>query len=130
MFPDLKDKVALVTGASRGLGRGIALKLASLGVKVAINYFSNDLEAGNVAGLIEKQGWENILVKADVANAEAVKNMIRDIVGKWGKIDILINNAGITRDNLLPRMSDEAWDSVINTNLRGAFLCTNMLYVR
>ena len=124
MYPELKDKVALVTGASRGLGRGIALKLASLGAKVAINYLANDIEAGKVVDLIKEQGGEAFTVKADVANADAVKSMVKQITEKWGKIDILVNNAGITRDNLLPRMSDDAWDAVINTNLRGAYLCT------
>jgi 3-oxoacyl-[acyl-carrier protein] reductase len=124
MEKELEGKVALVTGASRGLGRAIAIKLASLGAKVAINYVSNEDEAKKVARMIEEQGEEALLVKANVADAAAVKAMFRDLVGKWGKIDILVNNAGITRDNLLPRMSDEAWDEVINTHLRSAYLCT------
>ena len=124
MSRELKDKVALVTGASRGLGRAIAVKLASMGAKVAINYLANDAEAAKVAQAIADQGGEAFPVKANVADSEAVKNMVRQIVDKWGKIDILVNNAGITRDGLLPRMSDNAWDEVINTNLRGAYLCT------
>jgi 3-oxoacyl-[acyl-carrier protein] reductase len=124
MSSELKDKVSLVTGASRGLGRAIAIKLASMGSKIAINYLSNDAEAAAVAGAIETGGGEVMLVKANVADSEAVKNMVRQVVDKWGKIDILVNNAGITRDTLLPRMSDDAWDDVLNTNLRGAFLCT------
>jgi len=121
---ELEGKVSLVTGASRGLGRAIALKLATLGSKVAINYRASDEEAGNVAREIENGGGEAMLVRANVADAKAVKAMTREIVEKWGKIDILVNNAGIVRDNLLPRMPDEAWDEVINTNLRGAYLCT------
>jgi len=121
---ELEGKVSLVTGASRGLGRTIALKLATLGSKVAINYLSSDDSAMNVAKEIETWGGEAMLVKANVADARAVKAMTREIVGRWGKIDILVNNAGIVRDNLLPRMPDEAWDEVINTNLRGAYLCT------
>ena len=121
---ELEGKVSLVTGASRGLGRTIALKLATLGSKVAINYLSSDDSAMNVAKEIETWGGEALLVKANVADARAVKAMTREIVGRWGKIDILVNNAGIVRDNLLPRMPDEAWDEVINTNLRGAYLCT------
>ena len=121
---ELEGKVSLVTGASRGLGRTIALKLATLGSKVAINYLSNDDSAINVAKEIENWGGEALLVKANVADARAVKAMTREIVGRWGKIDILVNNAGIVKDNLLPRMPDEAWDEVINTNLRGAYLCT------
>ncbi len=121
---ELEGKVSLVTGASRGLGRTIALKLATLGSKVAINYLSSDDSAINVAKEIENWGGEAMLVKANVADARAVKAMTREIVGRWGKIDILVNNAGIVKDNLLPRMPDEVWDEVINTNLRGAYLCT------
>ncbi len=121
MDADLSGKVALVTGASRGLGRAIALKLASLGARIAINYHANDEEAAAVVRIISDRGGEAFSVKADVANSEAVKTMVRQVVDKWGKIDILVNNAGITRDGLLPRMSNEAWDEVIDTNLRGGF---------
>jgi len=124
MSSELKDKVALVTGASRGLGRAIAIKLASKGAKVAVNYLTNDVQAVEVTQIIVAQGGEALTVKADVADSDAVKNMVRQVTDKWGKIDILVNNAGITRDGLLPRMQDEAWDEVINTNLRGAYLCT------
>ena len=121
---ELEGKVSLVTGASRGLGRAIAVKLAALGSKVAINYLASDKEASRVAGEIESGGGEAMLAKANVADSKAVKAMTREIVDRWGKIDILVNNAGIVKDNLLPRMSDEAWDEVINTHLRGAYLCT------
>ena len=121
---DLKGKVALVTGASRGLGRAIAAKLAANGAKVAINYVANDTEANKVAVEIQSAGGEAMLVKASVADAIAVKDMVRQVIKQWDRVDILVNNAGITRDNLLPRMADEAWDEVINTNLRGAYLCT------
>jgi 3-oxoacyl-[acyl-carrier protein] reductase len=121
---DLKGRVALVTGASRGLGRAIAVKLAANGAKVAVNYVANDAEANKVGIEIQSAGSEVMLVKASVADSIAVKDMVRQVVKQWGKIDILVNNAGITRDNLLPRMADEAWDDVINTNLRGAYLCT------
>ncbi|MFC1861378.1 3-oxoacyl-[acyl-carrier-protein] reductase [Chloroflexota bacterium] len=121
---ELEGKVSLVTGASRGLGRAIAVKLASLGSKVAINYIANDEEAGKVLKEIECAGDEAMLVKANVADTGSVKSMTREIAGQWGKIDILVNNAGIVRDTLLPRMADEMWDEVINTNLRGAYLCT------
>jgi len=120
----LSGKVALVTGASRGLGKAIAIKLASEGARIAINYLSNDTEAAVVLDKIKTIGGEAALFKANVADATAVRDMTRGIVKQWGKIDILVNNAGITRDNLLPRMSDEVWDEVINTNLRGAYLCT------
>lgn len=121
---ELEGKVALVTGASRGLGRAIVLKLAALGAKVAINYLASDEKAHQLAKEIENMGGEVMLVKANVADAKAVRTMTRQIVERWGKIDILVNNAGIVKDNLLPRMPDEAWDEVINTNLRGAYLCT------
>jgi len=121
---ELEGKVALVTGASRGLGRAIALRLASLGSRVAINYLASEEAAASLAGEIEKGGGEAMLMKAHVADAKEVRAMVREIVGRWGKIDILVNNAGIVKDDLLPRMADEAWDEVINTNLRGAYLCT------
>jgi 3-oxoacyl-[acyl-carrier protein] reductase len=124
MSKELTGKVALITGASRGLGRAIAAKLASNGAKVAVNYKENEIEAAKVVQDITDQGGEALAVKANVADSEAVKNMVRQVVDKWGKIDILVNNAGITRDVLLPRMSDDAWDEVLDTNLRGAYLCT------
>jgi 3-oxoacyl-[acyl-carrier protein] reductase len=116
--------VALVTGSSRGLGKAIALKLAENGCKVAVNYMSREAEAQAVASSIIAQGAEALVVQADIRNSESVKNLVRQITEKWQKIDILVNNAGITSDQLIMRMGDEAWDSVINTNLRGAFLCT------
>ena len=125
---ELEDKVSLVTGASRGLGKAIALKLSSLGSKVAINYVAiedtNKADADDVVETITRQGGEAIAVEADIRDSDAVKVMIQEVVDKFGKIDILVNNAGITRDTLILRMSDTAWDDVINTNLRGAFLCT------
>ncbi len=125
---ELADKVSLVTGASRGMGRAIALKLSSLGAKVAVNYVAieadNKADADNVVETITRLGGEAIPVEADIRNSDAVKAMVQEVINKWGKIDILVNNAGITRDNLLMRMSDEAWDDVIDTNLRGAYLCT------
>lgn len=121
---ELEGKIALVSGASRGVGKAIALKLASSGSKVAINYLASDEAADKVAREIERQGGEAMLSKTDITDAQAVKDMTRQIIGRWGKIDILVNNAGIAKDSLLPRMSDDVWDEVINTNLRGAYLCT------
>lgn len=121
---ELQDKVSLVTGASRGIGRDIALKLSSLGSKVAINYLTREAEATEVANSIKQQGREAILIAADVGKSDAVKDMIRQVTTKWGRIDILVNNAGITRDGLILRMSDDSWDAVLNTNLRGTYLCT------
>jgi len=121
---ELDGRVSLVTGASRGLGKAIALKLATLGSKVAINYLASDEAACKVAWEVEEMGGEATLVKANVADSKAVRAMVYQIVDRWGKIDILVNNAGIVRNNLLLRMTDEAWDEVLNVNLRGAYLCT------
>lgn len=125
---ELVNKVSLVTGASRGMGKAIALKLSNLGSKVVVNYVAvetgNKTDADNLAETIAHLGGEALTVEADVRDADAVKAMIDEIITKWGKIDILVNNAGITRDNLLLRMSDKAWDDVLNTNLRGTYLCT------
>ena len=114
----------LVTGASRGIGRAIALKLASEGAKVAINFAGNTAKAEEVKAEIESNGGEALLVQADVANVEAVDEMIKKVTDTWGKIDILINNAGITRDSLLIRMKDTDFDTVISTNLKGVYNCT------
>jgi len=124
LLSGIENKVSLVTGASRGIGSAVAVKLAALGSKVALNYMASDEAAEKVAEQIRNSGGEAMLVKADVADSAAVKTMTREIAGKWGKLDILVNNAGITRDELLLRMSDDAWDNVMNTNLRGAYLCT------
>jgi 3-oxoacyl-[acyl-carrier protein] reductase len=125
---ELEGKVALVTGASRGMGKAISLKLASLGSKVVVNYVaieaSNKDDAENVVDSIIRLGGQAMMVEADVRVSEAVKTMVEQVIDKWSKIDILVNNAGINRDTLLLRMSDEAWDEVVNTNLRGAYLCT------
>ena len=125
---ELEGKVALVTGASRGMGKAIALKLASLGSKVVVNYVaieaSNKVDADNLVKSIISLGGKAISIEADVRDSEAVKAMLEQVIDKWNKIDILVNNAGINRDTLLLRMSDDAWDDVIGTNLRGAYLCT------
>ena len=120
---NLENRVALVTGASRGLGRAIAIKMASYGASVAINYLSNDEEANKVYKEIEEMKSKVMLCKVDVSEAGTVRQMTRRIVKEWGKIDILVNNAGIVRDALILRMPDEYWDEVLNTNLRGAYLC-------
>jgi 3-oxoacyl-[acyl-carrier protein] reductase len=125
---ELEGKVSLVTGASRGIGKAIALKLASLGSKVAVNYVaieeSNKVDADDLVGSITHRGGEAIAIEADIRDSEAVSAMLEQVIDKWSKVDILVNNAGINRDTLLLRMSDDAWDDVINTNLRGAYLCT------
>jgi len=128
---ELEGKVALVTGASRGMGKAIASKLASLGSRVVVNYVaieaSNKVDADNLVKSIIRLGGEAISIEADVRDSEAVKAMVEQVIDKWNKIDILVNNAGINRDTLLLRMSDDAWDDVIDTNLRGAYLCTKFV---
>lgn len=120
----LKDKNALVTGGSRGIGRAIALELAREGANVAITYISNSNRAEEVIDEIEAYGVKGIAIKADVSNEEEVNSMIEIVNSEIGGIDILVNNAGITKDNLLIRMKSEDWDDVINTNLKGVYLCT------
>ena len=115
---------ALVTGGSRGIGKAIAIELSKQGANVAINFINNESKANEVVAEIEKNGVKGLAVKANVSKEEDVNNMI-DVVNKeLGSIDILVNNAGITKDNLLIRMKVEDWDDVINTNLKGAYLCT------
>jgi 3-oxoacyl-[acyl-carrier protein] reductase len=121
---ELEGKIALVTGASRGLGKAIAIKLAQQGSKIAVNYMTSDDKAQSVVEEIQSTGGAAIAVKANISDTNAVKEMIKTVVEKWRKIDILVNNAGIVKDNLILRMSDSAWDEVINTNLRGAYLCS------
>ena len=120
----LGGKVALVTGASRGIGRAIALRLAGEGAKVAINYAGNTAKAEAVKAEIEQNSGEAILVQADVADSSAVEAMVAKVTEAFGQIDILVNNAGITRDGLLMRMKEEDFDAVVNTNLKGVFHCT------
>jgi 3-oxoacyl-[acyl-carrier protein] reductase len=125
---ELEGKVSLVTGASRGIGKAIALKLANLGSKVAVNYVAieadNKVDADNLVDNITHNGGEAMAVEADMRESEAVKVMVEQVTDRWNKVDILVNNAGINRDTLLLRMSDDAWDDVVDTNLRGAYLCT------
>jgi 3-oxoacyl-[acyl-carrier protein] reductase len=120
----LQDRVALVTGASRGIGRAIAVSLAAEGAKVAVNYASSSTAAEEVVSQIKDQGGEAIALGADVSQAEAVDTLVKSVMEQWGQIDVLVNNAGITRDGLLLRMKPEDWQAVINLNLTGVFLCT------
>ena len=117
-------KVALVTGASRGIGRAIALRLARDGAKVALNFASNSAKAQEVKAEIESTGGVAMLVQGDVSDFATVAELVKKVVDEWGRLDILINNAGITRDNLLLKMSEDDFDKVISTNLKGVFNCT------
>jgi acetoacetyl-CoA reductase/3-oxoacyl-[acyl-carrier protein] reductase len=121
----LSGKTALVTGASRGIGRAIAIELAREGARVAINYQSNDAKAKAVADEIAKLGGAAMLVKASVGNAAEARAMVGSVIKEFGRLDILVNNAGITRDSSLRKMNDEAWAEVIQTNLGGCFYCTS-----
>jgi 3-oxoacyl-[acyl-carrier protein] reductase len=120
----LENLVALVTGGSRGIGRAICVKLASLGAVVGINYVSNPAAAEETLQQITAVGGTGFTVRFDVADAEAVQENIKEIIATHGQIDILVNNAGITRDGLMARMKEDDWDSVLDTNLKGAFLCS------
>ncbi|MGW7906366.1 3-oxoacyl-[acyl-carrier-protein] reductase [Staphylococcus pseudoxylosus] len=116
-------KSALVTGASRGIGRSIAIQLAEEGYNVAVNYAGNKEKADAVVEEIKAKGVESFAVQANVANGDEVKAMIKEVVSQFGSVDVLVNNAGITRDNLLMRMKEQEWDDVIDTNLKGVFNC-------
>ncbi|WP_156289032.1 3-oxoacyl-[acyl-carrier-protein] reductase [Oceanobacillus salinisoli] len=120
----LQGKNALVTGASRGIGRAIALELARQGANVAVNYAGSEQKAQEVVEEIEKLGVKACKVQANVASESEVKAMVKEVTSQFGSLDILVNNAGITRDNLLMRMKEEEFDQVINTNLKGVFICT------
>ena len=121
---DLSGKVALVTGASRGIGAVVATRLAEAGAKVGVNYHASPDAAKIVVDSINKSGGEAFLCSGDVSQEEAAESIIKKMIEHFGNIDILINNAGINKDQLLIRMKPEDFDSVINVNLRGAFLCT------
>ena len=121
---NLKGRVALVTGASKGIGRAVSMRLAEMGVKVAVNYYTSRESAKEVVRIIQDGGGEALGVHADVSKRDQVVEMVDRTEGTWGTIDILVNNAGIIDDVLLARMSDEAWERVIATNLHGPFYCT------
>ena len=121
---ELKGMNALVTGGSRGIGKAIAIELSNQGANVAISFVNNESKAKEVVAEIEKNGVKGLAVKANVSKEEDVNNMVDAVNKELGSIDILVNNAGITKDNLLIRMKIEDWDDVINTNLKGAYLCT------
>ncbi|HDC9572156.1 TPA: 3-oxoacyl-[acyl-carrier-protein] reductase [Staphylococcus aureus] len=116
-------KSALVTGASRGIGRSIALQLAEEGYNVAVNYAGSKEKAEAVVEEIKAKGVDSFAIQANVADADEVKAMIKEVVSQFGSVDVLVNNAGITRDNLLMRMKEQEWDDVIDTNLKGVFNC-------
>ena len=119
----LKGKCAIVTGAAKGIGKAIALKLASLGANIVLNYRSSEEKAIETENEIKALGVEVLRVKGDISNISDVENLINTAKENFGKIDIMVNNAGITKDTLILRMKEEDFDSVINVNLKGVFNC-------
>jgi 3-oxoacyl-[acyl-carrier protein] reductase len=120
----LEEKIALVTGGSRGIGQSICLRLAEMGATVGINYVSNASAAEKTLSAVEGMGGKGFLTCFDVSDGEEVQQAVKDITDTRGPVDILVNNAGITRDGLMARMKDDDWDRVLNTNLKGAFTCS------
>jgi 3-oxoacyl-[acyl-carrier protein] reductase len=123
----LQGKVAIVTGASRGIGRAIALALAAEGAAVAVNYANSRGAADAVVAEIQAMGADAIAFQADVSQPDQVTGFVAAVMEKWGRVDVLVNNAGITRDTLLLRMDLAQWQAVIDLNLTGVFLCTKAI---
>ena len=117
-------KVAFITGGSRGIGKEVATKFAENGYNIVINYVSDKTDVEQLRNEWESKGVKTLILKADVTKAEEVENVVKTAIDTFGKIDVLVNNAGITRDNLLMRMSEEEFDKVIETNLKGTFIVT------
>jgi len=124
---DLAGQVALVTGASRGIGASIAGRLAQCGARVGVNYNTGKEAADRVVETIAGAGGEAIALGGDISQEAAAEAVVKGLLEHWGRIDILVNNAGITRDRLLMRMTADDWDQVLNVDLRGAFLCTKLV---
>lgn len=123
----LSGKTALVTGASRGIGRAIALRFAAEGAFVIVNYAGNEAAAGETLAAIEAAGGKGFLSRFDVGSTAQVDAAVKAIVADRGRIDILVNNAGVTRDNLLMRLTEDDFDAVVRTNLKGTFLVTKVV---
>ena len=119
-----EEKVVFVTGGSRGIGKEVALKFAENGYNIVINYVSDKTDVEALKNEWEEKGVKTLILKADVTKADEVNMVVKEAIEKFGKIDVLVNNAGITRDNLLMRMSEEEFDKVIETNLKGTFIVT------
>ncbi len=116
-------RVAIITGASRGLGREIAIRFGRAGDRVVVNYLTREQDAAVVADEVARSGGEAVTFRADVRVLSHVDQMVMDAVNRWGTVDVFVNNAGLTRDGLLMRMSEQDWDDVLDTNLKGAFHC-------
>lgn len=124
---DYKNKTVIVTGGSRGIGKAIALSFGAKGANVVVNYTASEGKALEVVEEVKSLGGDAISVKCNVAVAEDVENLLKATKDAYGQIDYLVNNAGITRDTLLIRMKEEDWDAVMDTNLKGVFLCTKII---
>ncbi len=118
---DLKGKAAIVTGSSLGIGSATALYLAECGADVAVNYRTHDAEANALGSKIEKLGCRAMVVQCDVASFEDASKMVNEVIARFGRLDILVNNAGINRDGVIWKMTEQMWDSVLNTDLKGYF---------
>jgi 3-oxoacyl-[acyl-carrier protein] reductase len=121
---DLTGKTALVTGGSRGIGRAIGLRLAKQGADVAFTYKGNTAAAAEASAAIEGEGRRALAIQADASDPESAEGVVKGVLEAFGKVDILVNNAGVTRDDLIMRMTAEAWREVLETNLFGAFWMT------
>lgn len=126
----LSGKTALVTGASRGIGRAIAIELASQGANIVVNFVKHDALAAEVCRLISTLGVQSMAIQADVSEVAQVEEMIHQAVDRFGDIEILINNAGITRDRTIGKMSIDEWMRVLQVDLTGVYICTNVLVDR
>ncbi len=122
--PTLKDRVALVTGGARGIGRAVALELAAAGCTIAFNYHSSDEQAGSLVRSIRQMGTDAVAARADVSDFKAMQQFAGQVRQQFGRIDYLVNNAGIVRDVSLLMMTEKDWDEVVDTNLKGVFCCT------
>lgn len=125
-LPVLHGQIALITGSSRGIGRAIALELGRLGASICVNYRGSEQQAHEVVEQLRAQGNQAVAIAADVSKSEDVERLFKEVTTALGPVTILVNNAGITRDNLLLRLSEDDWDSVLDTNLKSAYLCTKV----
>lgn len=128
MSLDLSEKTALVTGGTRGIGRAMVETLAQAGARVAFTYRSSSEEAEALTSELKKQGYDALAFKSDVADFSAAESTVKSVLDAWGKLDILVNNAGITKDGLMIRMTEDDWDAVIGTNLKGVFNFSKAVY--
>ena len=124
----LQGKCAMVTGGSRGIGRAVCLELARQGARVAVNYAGNAAAAEETVKACQDLGAEAFAIQADVADAAACDAMVKEVLARFGRVDILVNNAGVTRDGLMLTMKESDWDTVLDTNLKGAFQCMKAVY--